>query len=257
MSILSLLFESFIDGCITVGAFLSLLCVILLLVTWYRIPRWRTTQNFISVNQIFCGTIHIWCVCFGPFIFNEKMMLINGILFQSSLFWALCASFVAYRKLVLIQSIKINYEKQKYFVFNFGMTIITKIITESIVLKMFSDELPNANYNLPGNMLVSFIIMTLNFAIFINITVSVISCFKPTLSPRNAKHVISLLCLGLICDSTTLISMLMIMMENEVLMNIGSFLWSMRLIPQTAFVLWRRSSRIFCFSSPKRSNRLL
>lgn len=123
----------------------SIVCVIFVLITWCKLPKFRTVQNYISMNQIITGTLHFLIANLGNSLidFNyynpdlfEALIVINGMLFYSTLSWSLCGSLTAYWKLVLLRNTRMSHEKLKATFFVYCIVAIINIIKDEIVSKI-------------------------------------------------------------------------------------------------------------------------
>lgn len=224
-----------------VGVTLSTVCVISLWTAWYLMPRWRTLHNYISVNQITFGTLHLSSIIImydndDPMYLN--LIMISSVnLFLAVLVWSLSSTLLAYFKLVLIHNEKISNEKVNMTVFVYGLTFL--INTLIYVVKILCNlEFGLAMSRILPNLIL--IIVTLMIVLFIRIIISVMSCCKKKMSKRKVSHVVALLGVAIICDTGTVIWLFL----ATIFLNRSMELWfCLRLIPQTVFVLLNASSR--------------
>lgn len=233
-----------------IGSCLSIICVISLVTSWCLLPRWRTLQNYISINQIITATVHlIGVTAYHLMAFDEDddtinhpLTILNIYTFLITLCWSLCSSFVAYIRLVLVYCGHQSYEKRQTTIFTYVVVILVKGVTDWLIPKLLN---LNRVYKLVVNVHLMFMIMLVILIIFVRIVMSVLSCCKHKMSKRNITHIISLIGVALICDSTLISYLFVAIFYGETLVGyICKFLFCHRIVFQTIFVLCRSSSRL-------------
>ncbi|KAJ8723251.1 hypothetical protein PYW08_003163 [Mythimna loreyi] len=227
------------------GSGLSIVCVIVLLITWWLLPQWRSLQNYISMNQIITGTVFLCILTLMPFIkFMNKNYILVHYFFIVSICWSLCSSLLAYLRLVLVYVGNISCEKRTATIFTYGIALSTLGISHGIVLKLLSVNGPNDNFI--GLFSVVFI-MIINFILFVRIALSVLSCCKKSMSRRNFSHIVSLIAVAFICDSIliALVALLIFSTYQEPYLQIPTmFFFTHRLVFRTLFILFKRTNRM-------------
>lgn len=229
-------FES-LDITSYIGAVLSGVLVAVLWTTWYLIPRWRTLNNYISVNQITTATLHL-IASIPYFDYISKILLLRGILFQTSMCWSLAASIVAYLKLVLLHNSDLHNEKLNVTIFVYGLSALIKFVCY-VIVRMY-----HINIEMLEFMLLSlfplFLMVNIIIVLIIRVIVSVMSCCKRRMSKRNIIHVIALVGVAVLCDiGTILYFALLVFWDNDVM----EYWFIFRLVPQAAYILFNTSSR--------------
>lgn len=235
-----------------IGCIASTLCIIPLVTTWCLIPRWRTLQNYISLNQIVTGSLHLIGVTISDFIFVGSIDLVipisvlTGFLFGITLCWSLSNSVLAYLRLVLIYPRKISCEKRQITVITYLIVILVKLISDVIIPEVFElDVYRDEILILIVKMYTSFILMTLILIIFVRIVMSVMACCRRSMSKRKINHVLSLVGVALICDSALIAHFIfMVLGFYTSFYYIALFSLTHRLVFQSMFVLLKRSSRM-------------
>lgn len=228
---------------LTISVYLSFLCSIILIIVYCCNPKWRTLHNFISINQIVMGTVHLFCV--NTVFENRFVDTFVSYLTQYALFatvcWSLSASLLAYVKLVLVHYGKVSYEKRKVAVFSYGCVLILKGIPSFVIrliygLEMTRDLLVLMSLNL---------IVTVNVFVVIRVSVSVLSCCKKRVGRLKSTRIISLIGIAIVCDCITLVTIIFSSLEMLRLFDITGILFivfSYRLLPHTVVVLFNRTS---------------
>lgn len=222
----------------TIAPLLSILCSIALWATWCIMPRWRTLQNYISVNQITTGALQLcspWLIIENSYLYA---LIFSDIWLLVSIIWSFSSTLLAYFKLVLLNNDTLIIGKLNVSIFVYGLTFsiqITSLVTKYVY---------NIEYLL-RELVISFfvlLIITLMIVLLIRIIMSVMSCCKTAISTRNSRHVLSLIGVALICDTGTVLWLLLSLfpLSNNTFMDCWYFL---RLIPQTLFILFNASSR--------------
>lgn len=228
-----------------IGSCLSLLCALFVITTWCMLPKFRTLQNYISMNQIANGALHLFISNMSDIFIihlSEKVhFFINGLCFSTTLCWSFCSSLDAYTKLVLLYNCKISYEKRKATAFVYATVATTKLISVLIVPRITHVSTIYAYGTLFAPI---FYIMIINLVIFIKIFVSVMSCCNKKLSKRSGKHVVSLIGLGLLCDSALIINVITLLFsESNILYIISEICFTQRITVQALFLLLKKSTR--------------
>lgn len=221
------------------GSGLSVLCVFVLLITWYLLPQWRSLQNYICLNQIITGTV-FQCSFLIIIMFDYSETEISYYVLIISVCWSLCSSMLAYLRLVLVYVGKISCEKRKATVFTYGIAGIIIGICDVLIPKLI-------NLHVYFSIFPLLFMTIINFFIFIRIIMSVLSCGKTPMSKRNIRHIISLIAVAFICDSLLIALFFFIILSSLLVQTVfGSiiFLFSLKLIFQTLFVLLRTSTRM-------------
>lgn len=189
------------------GAGLSIMCTIALFITWCLLPRWRTLQNYISLNQITNGTLHMCSATattlnpfndFDGFDYIKIFVILNGYLFVTTICWLLCSSLIAYLRLVTVYTRKISYEKRKATAFTYLTVAVIKGIGDGIVPNILTLDI---DQELCIHFLLLFFVMTIILLLFTRIVISVLSCCKKKISDRNIGHVLYLIGVAILCDS--------------------------------------------------------
>lgn len=228
----------------TVGAFLSVICSIVLLIIWCLNQKWRSLHNFISLHQIVFGTCHLCSVAVNDFLLQdlncEKFCsLITGYLFLVSSCWTICASLVAYLRLVLLVPGKIMYEKRKAALFSYGLLLTVKVICDGIVPMIFNLTSESDFFITAFSV---YIIMSANLFIFLSVIRSVFGGDK-TIVRKNGARVIPIIGVAVLCD---IITSLVLLDPVIVIIDLDYFtdvLFSYRLVIHTFIVLFNRTSR--------------
>lgn len=243
-----------------IGFCTSSLCSIMLVIAWCAMPRWRTLQNYIYINQIVTGTVFFISIC-SIQVFpcdacdNSIADLFRHYSLYLSLCWSLCGSVVAYIRLVLQYTTKISYEKRISTVFTYAVFGLISAVTDGIIPKLCDREIDwsywDALYDLTiFEYLVVYILATVIFSVYISIAISVLSCCKQKISTRNISHVLSLIGVAVLCDSTLLGTYLLqpiaLQWDKIWFYYISVIVLTQRLTLQTVYLLFRRSSRILC-----------
>lgn len=221
-----------------IGAALSSAFVVVLWTSWYLIPRWRTLNNYISVNQITAGTLHL--IASTPFFFNINsniIVLLRGILFQASICWSLAASILAYLKLALLQNSDLSNEKLNVTIFVYALTAGIKFVCVVVIRRMYHLELLDS---MLFGLYPLFLILHIILLLFIRVIISVMSCCKRRMSKRNIVHVIALVGVAILCDIGTVIYFVTFIFWDSDFME---YWFYFRLVPQAACVLLNASSR--------------
>lgn len=245
---------------LTCGSFVSIMCLILLMSAWYLMPQWRSLQNYISVNQVLFGTLHLcWSATCYEFSLDKSHPRISYktsiALFVLTICWSLNATMLAYLRLVLVFSGKISYEKRK-------VTVSTFIMAAIVLgwLEVSCNIHGKAMCFAISNMYVG-LIMTVSMVIFGKIVFSVMSCCKKRIAVRRFRHVTALVGVAVLCDTFTICYYF----SQAFLNNLDVFyyvlfldsLFAFRLIPKTIVILLNRSSREHWKAFWRRRNRLL
>lgn len=227
------------------GCILSELCVIILVITWCFIPKWRTLLNYISLNQIIIGTIHLHCILTINFLLNndreisEGFQQITGYLFMINICWSLSYILIAYIRLVLLYTGQMSCEKRQVTVFTYLTVILIKGIT--IILSVLHPEGGNYVYML---IWIFVVIMTLILIVFVRIVVSVMACCQRRMSNRKINHILSLIGIAIVSDIALIGQILFLLMSpDSLLWNVADFIFTHRLVFQTLLVLFKTSSR--------------
>lgn len=230
---------------------LSTVSVIVLFVTWCMLPQWRTLQNYISINQIITGTLHLnftfylydlpesminWHVIMIVFMLQEILIY----LIQS---WSLCASIIAYTKLVVLYTGNITGEKKKATLFAYISALMRIMIARCIIPTLFDiSKIDIGMFQLHD--LNDWIMLTLILWIYVRIIISVFSCFRSKMSARNFRHVISVVGVGIICDSILFFYWpTMTFNLRSLPYFIANVFFRLRLVIQTLFVMCNRQTR--------------
>lgn len=235
------------------GTILSILCVMALLTLWCLLPPWRSLQTYITLNQIVIGTAYLCYTTSAYFVYEIDIgsviiITMSGTIFISSSCWSVCASLVAYFKLVFIYNRKISYEKRKVTVFAWGMVgVITGVckFIPTYFLELDEDK------NFICETLLAFIplllLQTINLAVFLRVCVSVMSCCTDTNFKRSGWHVVSLICVGLVCDSMSIVYIFIIfkgfLSDGDDISAYGISLFAFRLVPQSVLLLFNKKSQ--------------
>lgn len=243
--------SNFEDKSFAIGSFLSVLCCVMVITTWCLFPKWRNLHNYISMNQIITGTLHLLNCSFSEEIlgwFTETetaynyAVFLNGYFFLATMSWSFCCSLLAYLRLVLLQSRKISYEKRKATAVTLWTLVIVRVTCDYIVPTIcrltFDEQLMLSIYACT-------MIMTINLLIFVRIAFSVMSCCKKSISRRNLKHVTSVIGVALVCDSIVIGYFIIFIVGLSIpwIFNIGIICFTMRLVPQTLLLLLKPTSR--------------
>lgn len=217
------------------GIILSIVCVIALWITWWILPRWRSLHNYINVQHITMGTLHMICICLMEDDGERTlfMILTSGIIFLITMGWSLASSLLAYFKLVLFYNMKISNEKLLITQFVYGLTITIKVI------KFVTSDLLDIEHE-ALDLYPLFLILMLKIALFVSVIISVLSCCKKSMSQRKFGHVVALVGAALICDAGTIVGIFLIAFFDDDVMNAWFY---NRMIPQAALVLLNPSSR--------------
>ncbi|XP_050563164.1 uncharacterized protein LOC126912881 [Spodoptera frugiperda] len=229
------------------GTVQSIVCVVLLVTTWCLLPQWRTLQNFISVNQVITGTLFIFILTSLQFTdMPYEMMPLTHYILITSVCWSVSSSLLAYLRLVLVYVGKISCEKRKAVIFAYGNAGIILGISLVIVPNLLFENYSFFDHFLKILLAIHIYMLVLNFIIFIRIVFSVLSCCKTKkMSKRKIKHVASLIGVAFICDSLLiLIPVLLFFSISNVIYYLVVFFICHRLVFQTMFVLFRRSTRL-------------
>nr|XP_049703657.1 uncharacterized protein LOC126056099 [Helicoverpa armigera] len=225
------------------GSVLSTVCVIVLLTTWCLLPKWRTLQNYISVNQVITGTVYL-CgeITIAYYLHWKTITFVLNIFLLASVSWSLCASLLAYLRLVLVFGGTISGEKRTVTAIAYGLTVLTMGIS-GIVPNIMS-VLPYVEFVLTP----LFLMLSINFMIFIRIVIYVLSCCTVKLSRRKFSHVVALIGVGLICDSILFVILTIFILfqdySKSYTFNIAQFFFRHRLVFQSMCVLFRKSTRM-------------
>lgn len=242
----------FISACLFISTHLiSVVCMICAVITWCKFPKFRTLQNYVSINQTVSSTMQLMIAnlsnmlpflnCYSIFCF-EVLIFINAICFYSMLCWSFCGSLEAYWKLVLLRNSKekMSYGKIRatFFVYT---TITTIMVINLIVRKCIYLRFP---ISASTNLIPAYYIMTINLLLFIKIFVSVMSCCKKRFSKRRGKNVISLIGVGLMCDSELIFHVtLLVTSRSDLWITVGQICFVQRIILQLLFLLLKKSTR--------------
>lgn len=230
------------DGILLIiGTVLSIISSILLVLTWYLFPKWRSLHNFISIHQIVAGSLHMCTMNMNKDI--EAVAIIKSYLYIISMCWSLCASLHAYLRLVLIYVGKISYEKRKALLFTYSIVFLVKGITDGIVKYVYNLE---SSDSISVCQLISVLIInSINLFIFAKIMISLMNCCKQSMSNNRAKRLMSLVGVAILCDMTLTLNLFIVILEA--LISNFSFLSSItfyfRVVAQAAVVLLNKNSR--------------
>lgn len=232
--------ETLVDSVVhLVGIIVSIVCLIALWTTWWMLPRWRTLHNYVSVQHITLGTLHM--IGAALIAYNDDagvlVALTSGIVFFATMSWSLASSLVAYFKLVLLHNRKLSNEKLIITLFVYGLTLIVFFIKLVAVENVY--DLEQLEVDCLGLYLL-YLILILKIALFISVITSVMSCCKKSMSQRKFGHVVALVGAALICDAGTMLWLFLILFLHDDVMDAWFY---NRMIPQAAFVLFNPSSR--------------
>ena len=244
-----------------IGASFSAICCVVLWMTWCFLSHWRTLHNYIAVNQTTLGAFHLISLLLIKLSKKKHRYIFEiatDFFFMATLVWSLSSSLLAYFKLVLIHKMKLNSEKVNVTVFVYSFTLVNQMIT-TFVNKMF-------HYNADGRELTVLqfyplvFIITLILVLFTSVVVSVFSCFKKRISKRNVRHMLSLIGVAILCDTATILFLLLYLIPKAAKghyksisyiifhlkyrkMETAKVWFTLRLRPQTLFVVLNASSR--------------
>lgn len=254
-----------------ISAALCSLCVIILLIYWYLVPKWRNLQNYIAIQQIVTGTLQLYCS--SALILTRwdmeseywmEIVYFNSYVFLLSLCWSLCNSLVAYLKLVLVCSGSKSYEKRIASAFSYGTFFVicgVCYFTQSrtrIQVLICLDE--SKLYIFVLHLMPMYLIITINLAMFVRVLLAVNAV---TVRSSKAKRRVTLLGVGLFCDVITGVYMIVTLLYYSVVIYrdhasepgepdhsfkvtvivVTQFVFAFRLIPQCIAVLFNKSSR--------------
>lgn len=240
------------------GTVLSLCCLPFLLTSWVLLPRWRTLHNYIGVNQIFTGTLY-----FSSLLISKKFTIIFNVnretsdlyrnyisvfiplSFLATICWSLCSLLLAYLKLVLLHSSKISYEKRRVTGLVWSMFLVLTSVYYCVTRVFYNESVIDVFAVFAYEII---LVMSINFVVFLKITCSVMSCCRKSASQRNARHVISLMGVALLCDSTAIANIFIISFANDTpgytwLENLCLFCFAHRFVFQALLLLFKKSSR--------------
>lgn len=219
---------------------LSTLCFLMLCVTWYLMPRWRTLQNYMGIQRICLGTIHlVMCTLYyskphtdppkqDP---NEIISRLIKTVYLASVCWCSSSLIVAYVKLVLRYTGIMTRPKTKVTIMTYAAVAIIETICEVIGRMVTADKPVVCLLRL----LALTIITTLNLFLFFKVTKSILSGLKKSMG------------IAMVCDSIIMILTFRIACRetknSEKLMPYIILLVSIRMIPQAFVILLNRSSR--------------
>ncbi|CAH0586885.1 unnamed protein product [Chrysodeixis includens] len=224
------------------GTVLSILCVIIMLLAWCIIPQWRTLQNYISLNQILCGTIQMCFINFQPFYHYDLYwdVILSYYFMRIMIVWSLCSSLLAYLRLVFVYNGKISNGKTKATIFVLYVFFVMTAIEQWLVGNLLT---PNFNEN-GLSLLTIYLVVMSNSIVFIRIVLSVMSCCKKSVSKRNFSHVLSLVGVAVICDSVLVVQLIFVTVfsSSDSMSCAALFFYTHRLVFQSMFVLLRKSS---------------
>lgn len=243
------------------GSLVSTLCCILVLRAWYLMPHWRSVQNYISVNQILCGTAHITIrILKGGFLNFTHLIVLEliSVTYVVNFYWSYIAIMLAYFKLAWGLNETIRYEKRIVTVSAFGMTAIVKIV--SLIIKYIYKSYKTKNKIDPFTVLLITII-TVSLGLFCRILVSTSSCVKKKISKRRLMSITSLIAVAIIVDFFGIISFMynlfFLVKRNKCLWIVIEGLNAFRVVPLTIVTLLNKSSREHWQRYQQRRNRLL
>lgn len=234
------------DIILIIGTVLSIICSFCVLTTWCILPQWRTLQIYISLNQIIIGTLHlcgITIITIDPineaYIDYYKMTIFTGYLFLATISWTLCSSLLAYLRLVFLYTGEISHCKVKATIFSYGIVAVVVIVTDGFLSCLSIDSHEYSFFFLP-----LYILVSINFVLFIRIILSVMSCCGTRMSNRNMGHVLSLVGVGILCDSVLVTQLVIIItvQDRNWLYCISMFFFTHRLVFQSIVVLLKKSS---------------
>lgn len=222
-----------------IGTYLSILCSLLLTIVWCLNPKWRSLHNFISTQQILIGTVHL-CLL-HLYRHNDFAKFLAPKFFMASICWSLCATLLAYLKLVLIYPGKLCNEKSKAAIFSYTTLLIVDCICDFIVPAIFElNKDPNQILLLS---LSSYILINLNLCMFLNVVFVVLSCCKTRIASTGGTRVVPVLGVAIVCDIITMLLLLNFILDEP---NLGPIKYTLafdyRLIPHTFVVLFNKSS---------------
>lgn len=238
----------------SVSSCISALCCVVLVGVWCAMPQWRTITNYISTNQIITGTLHL--ITTSIYISSvcsecnfEYLSKIHHYALITTICWSLCASIFAYLRLVLQFTAKMSYEKRIPTVFTYFVCTFISAVSDGLIPLLF--QYHNGPKSLQTYYFVRYFIFllltTVIFSIYISIIMSILSCCKKRISRRGVSHILSLIGVAVLCDSSLFILYLVRpfakMWEMVWLDKMAILLFTQRLIFQSVFLLFRQSSR--------------
>lgn len=234
----------FITILFTSGTILSVVCSLVILLAWCFIPQWRTLQNYISLNQILYGTLHIFFFNFRPlyYLYFDPYLdlILSDNFMRIMIVWSLSSSLLAYLRLVFVYNGKISHGKVIATTFVFYVTFVMTAIDQWLVRALLT-----LNFFVEALILLTmYLVVMINLFTFIRIVLSVMSCCKKSASRRNLSHVLSLVGVAVICDSAILAQIIVMtaFSSSKPMSCVSLFLYTHRLVFQTIFVLFRKSS---------------
>lgn len=227
------------------GSLLSTVGSLVLIVVWILNPKWRSLHHYISINQIVMGTLHLIAVNLSEIFENEILynlnsgfMFINGYLYLASTCWSLCASLLAYLKLVLVFAVNKSNGKLKATLFSLCTLIIIKGISDFHIPSLF--EIENHYALLTIRIMTVYVLTAVNLFLFIRIVLSVMPWGKTVVPKMKGKRVTALIGVAVLCDMTSNIHFFNFVIPG-VLSDV-TYLFNLRLIPHTIVVLFNRTS---------------
>lgn len=228
---------------------LSVICSIVLITIWYLNPKWRNLHNFMSIHQIFFGTLHLCTLTLGPIeVFSEVIEHLHslpGFVFLASFSWSLCATLVSYLRLVLLVTGKISAEKRKAAAFSYGLLIITMGITEVILPIIFRRTMGLIIEDFGPRLLSIYFLNTINIFLFICVMRSVMSCKDISVTHRRSMKIIPLIGVAILCDLITTLFLIFLLFEEFSFERIELVhtIFYYRLIPHTFVLLFNKKSK--------------
>lgn len=199
--------------------------------------KWRNIHNFVNIHQIVIGTIHLSVTNFSP-----SSESIKDQLFLWSMCWSLCATMLAYTKLVLIIPGKISYEKRKALAFGNGSFLIAEAIVYLMVPRIYNFR--KYYINIPY-FVVIMLLMTFNICTLFRVISSVLSCCKRKINRSGGgMRIISVVGIAILCDMFV-VTIILSVLINLVIpwdFDLFSVVFDFRLIPHTMVILFNKSS---------------
>ncbi|CAH2084565.1 unnamed protein product [Euphydryas editha] len=240
-----------------IAAFLSSTLSIILILIWTLNPKWRSLHNYISINQIVMGSLHLIAITSNDilgaetiFDFEYIFILLNGYLYLAATCWSLCASLHAYLRLVLLYTGNISYGKRKATIFSIGTLVIVKCISDFII--PFIYHLKGFNELLGSRMMTIYVLTIVNLFLFVRIIISVMPWCKGQEVRKKGKRVSALVGVAVLCDIITSVNYLEMFIGVS---DITNYLFEYRLVLIAIIVLFNRTSNDYWKALIKRRKR--
>ncbi|CAH0719279.1 unnamed protein product, partial [Brenthis ino] len=145
--------------------------------------------------------------------------------------WSLCASILAYGRLVFLVTGKISYGKRKAAAFSYGTLSILLIVVKIVIPNIFG-----LRDNLEAALAGAYFLVTLNLLIIVKVMSSVVPCCKKRILRTGGTRTLSLIGIAILSDVVISIAILVPFLAYF------DLLFDYRLIPHAIIVLFNRSS---------------